>query len=84
MKVVNDDDDLLVVSDDGTIIHGRATYLRAGPLRQGVQMNVNEGSWPSSIARTDKEESGRTNLTRENRIDADPTKGNRRPTGPRA
>ena len=60
MKLVNDEDDLLVVSDDGTIIRmavGDISVL--GRSTQGVRvMNVNGGAKVISIARTDKEESG--------------------------
>ena len=58
IKVVDDDDDLLVISDDGTIIRMAvdtiSVYSRAA---QGVRiMRVAEGSRVISIARTEKEE----------------------------
>ncbi|MBE6914146.1 MAG: DNA gyrase subunit A [Ruminococcaceae bacterium] len=57
-KVVDPDDDILIISDDGTIIRmsveGISTYSRA---TQGVRlMRVAEGSRVISIARTEKEE----------------------------
>ena len=56
-KVVDDRDDLLIISDDGTIIRmavdGISVYSRA---TQGVRlMRVAEGSKVISIARTEKE-----------------------------
>ena len=56
-KVVDDSDDLLIISDDGTIIRmavdGISVYSRA---TQGVRlMRVAEGSKVISIARTEKE-----------------------------
>ena len=58
MKLVNDEDDLLAVSDDGTIIRmavGDISVL--GRSTQGVRvMNVRDGAKVISIARTDKEE----------------------------
>ena len=58
MKIVNDDDDLLVVSDDGTIIRMAVSDISVlGRSTQGVRvMNVNEGAKVISIARTEKEE----------------------------
>ncbi len=58
-KVVDETDDILIISDDGTIIRmavdGISTYGRA---TQGVRlMRVSEGSRVISIARTEKEES---------------------------
>ena len=57
-KVVDDTDDLLVISDDGTIIRmdcGSISVYRRST--QGVRlMRVNEGSRVISIARTEKEE----------------------------
>ena len=55
---MDDDDDLLVISDDGTIIRMAvdtiSVYSRAA---QGVRiMRVAEGSRVISIARTEKEE----------------------------
>ena len=57
-KVVDENDDILIISDDGTIIRmavdGISTYGRA---TQGVRlMRVAEGSRVISIARTEKEE----------------------------
>ncbi len=57
-KVVDETDDILIISDDGTIIRmdvgGISTYGRA---TQGVRlMRVQEGSRVISIARTEKEE----------------------------
>ena len=57
-KVVDETDDILIISDDGTIIRmavdGISTYGRA---TQGVRlMRVAEGSRVISIARTEKEE----------------------------
>ena len=58
VKVVDDNDDILLISDDGTIIRMAAadisTYSRA---TQGVRlMRMAEGSKVISIARTDKSE----------------------------
>ena len=58
IKVVGDDDDILMVSDDGTIIRTAAreisTYSRA---TQGVRlMRISDGSKVISIARTEQEE----------------------------
>ncbi len=57
-KVVDETDDILIISDDGTIIRmdvgGISIYGRA---TQGVRlMRVAEGSRVISIARTEKEE----------------------------
>jgi len=58
MKIVNDEDDLLVVSDDGTIIRMAVSDISVlGRATQGVRvMNVNDGAKVISIARTDKED----------------------------
>jgi len=61
-KVVDETDDLLVISDDGTIIRmdcgSISVYSRS---TQGVRlMRVNEGSRVISIARTEKEEGAET------------------------
>ncbi|MBO5975804.1 MAG: DNA gyrase subunit A [Oscillospiraceae bacterium] len=61
-KVVDETDDILIISDDGTIIRmavdGISTYGRA---TQGVRlMRVSEGSRVISIARTEKEEAEET------------------------
>ncbi|MBU5435384.1 DNA gyrase subunit A [Pseudoflavonifractor sp. MSJ-37] len=58
MKVVSDDDDILIISDDGTIIRthaaGISIYSRAA---QGVKvMSLNEGVKVISIARTEHED----------------------------
>jgi DNA gyrase subunit A len=58
VKVVDDNDDVLIISDDGTIIRMAAsdisTYSRA---TQGVKlMRINENARVISIARTEKEE----------------------------
>ena len=57
-KVVDDTDDLLVISDDGTIIRMDCGSISVyGRSTQGVRlMRVNEGSRVISIARTEKEE----------------------------
>ena len=58
VKVVDDTDDLLVISDDGTIIRMDCGSISIyGRATQGVRiMRVTEGSRVISIARTDKEE----------------------------
>ncbi len=66
-KVVDETDDILIISDDGTIIRmavdGISTYGRA---TQGVRlMRVSEGSRVISIARTEKEEAEETAETAE-------------------
>ena len=58
VKVVDENDDILLITDDGTIIRmaveGISIYGRS---TQGVRlMRVSEGSRVISIARTDKEE----------------------------
>ena len=58
MKVVNESDDILIISDDGTIIRthvvGINVYSRTA---QGVKvMNLSEGVKVISIARTEREE----------------------------
>ena len=60
VKVVDDSDDLLVISDDGTIIRMDCGSISVyGRATQGVRiMRVGEGSRVISIARTDKEEDG--------------------------
>ena len=56
-KVVDEDDDLLVISDDGTIIRMDVAEISVyGRATQGVRlMRVSEGSRVISIARTPKE-----------------------------
>lgn len=58
VKVVDDNDDVLLISDDGTIIRMAADSISTfGRATQGVRlMKVAEGSRVISIARTDKEE----------------------------
>lgn len=58
IKVVDDEDDILIISDDGTIIRmGVETISMYGRATQGVRlMRVTEGSKVISIARTEKEE----------------------------
>ncbi len=58
VKVVCDDDDILMISDDGTIIRmGAETISTFGRATQGIRlMRLIEGSKVISIARTDKEE----------------------------
>jgi len=67
VKVVDDNDDVLIISDDGTIIRmaadGITTYGRA---TQGVKlMRVSEDSKVISVARTEKEEIEETDLAEE-------------------
>jgi DNA gyrase subunit A len=56
-KVVDPEDDLLVISDDGTIIRMDVAEISVyGRATQGVRlMRVSEGSRVISIARTEKE-----------------------------
>jgi len=56
-KVVDEDDDLLVISDDGTIIRMDVAEISVySRSTQGVRlMRVSEGSRVISIARTEKE-----------------------------
>ena len=58
MKVVNENDDILIISDDGTIIRTHAAGIRGhSRTAQGVKvMNLNEGVKVISIARTEHEE----------------------------
>ena len=57
-KVVDEEDDLLVISDDGTIIRMDVAEISVyGRATQGVRlMRVSEGSRVISIARTEKED----------------------------
>lgn len=57
-KVVDDNDDVLIISDDGTIIRMAASDISIyGRATQGVKlMRVNDETKVISIARTDKEE----------------------------
>ncbi len=59
VKVVDDDDDILMISDDGTIIRVAADTISVySRTTQGVRlMRLNDGAKLISIARTDKEES---------------------------
>ena len=56
-KVVDEDDDLLIISDDGTIIRMDVAEISVyGRSTQGVRlMRVSEGARVISIARTPKE-----------------------------
>jgi len=60
VKVVDDTDDILLISDDGTIIRTAVDSISVlGRATQGViLMRVAEGSKVISIARTEKEDSG--------------------------
>ena len=59
MKVVDGEDDILMVADDGTIIRTDVASISVyGRATQGVRvMRVAEGSQVISIAATDKEDS---------------------------
>ena len=56
-KVVNDEDDVLIISEDGTMIRMAASGISLyGRATQGVRvMKVPEGVKVISVARTDKE-----------------------------
>ena len=58
VKVVDDEDDILIISDDGTIIRMAADSISMyGRSTQGVKlMRVTDGSKVISLARTEKEE----------------------------
>jgi len=58
VKVVTDEDDILIVSDDGTIIRMDASSISTlSRSTQGVRlMRIGEGTKVIAIARTDKEE----------------------------
>ena len=58
VKVVDDNDDVLIIADDGTIIRMDASDISIyGRSTQGVRlMRVGEGSRVISVARTEKEE----------------------------
>jgi DNA gyrase subunit A len=58
IKVVDDNDDVLLISDDGTIIRMAASSISTyGRATQGVKlMRIGEDARVISIARTDKEE----------------------------
>ena len=62
VKVVNDDDDILIISDDGIIIRTHAAGINIySRTAQGVKvMNLSEGVKVISIARTDHEEEEET------------------------
>ena len=59
MKVVDENDDILVVTDDGTIIRMAADSVSLlGRSTQGVRMmRLAEGAKVISIAKTDKDDS---------------------------
>ena len=58
MKVVNESDDILIISDDGNIIRTHAVGINVySRTAQGVKvMNLSEGVKVISIARTEREE----------------------------
>jgi DNA gyrase subunit A len=58
IKVADENDDILIISDDGTIIRmGANTISTYGRATQGVRlMKLTEGSKVISIARTEKED----------------------------
>jgi DNA gyrase subunit A len=58
IKVVDDNDDIMIISDDGTIIRMAAADINIyGRATQGViLMRAHEGVRVISIARTEKEE----------------------------
>lgn len=60
VRIVSADDDILVISDDGTIIRMAAdTISLLGRATQGVRiMRLAEGAKVISVARTDKEDDG--------------------------
>lgn len=60
IKVVDEIDDILLISDDGTIIRMAADSISIfGRATQGVRlMKVGEGAKVISLARTDKDETG--------------------------
>ena len=59
VKVVRDDDDLLIIADDGTIIRTAASGVSIlGRATQGVRlMRPNPGAKVISVARTEREDS---------------------------
>lgn len=65
VKIVSGDEDLLVISDDGTIIRMAAdTISLLGRATQGVRMmRLAEGAKVISIAKTDKEDDEETELS---------------------
>ena len=64
MKVVNENDDILIISDDGTIIRTHAVGINVySRTAQGVKvMHLSEGVKVISIARTEREEEEETVL----------------------
>ncbi len=58
MFFVHEDEDILLITDDGTIIRSRAADIRlCGRVSQGVRiMRLNEGSRVVGVCRADKEE----------------------------
>ena len=73
VKVVCDNDDILMISDDGTIIRmGADTISTFGRATQGIRlMRLIEGSKVISIARTDKEEGAELVLPEESVTEAE-------------
>lgn len=74
VKVVDDADDILIISDDGTIIRmGADTISTFGRATQGVRlMRLADTSKVISIARTDKEEAEEEADEEENSEEATP------------
>ena len=70
-KIVSENDDVLIISDDGTIIRMAADDISVyGRYTQGVRlMRVSEGSRVISIARADKEEESSSESNGEDNAD---------------
>ena len=73
IKLVDEEDDVLLISDDGTMIRvGASTISLFGRATQGVRlMRLNEGSKLISVATTDKEDAEETIASEEEELNAD-------------
>ena len=76
MMFVHEDEDILLITDDGTIIRSRASDIRlCGRATQGVRiMRLSEGSTVVGVCRAEKEEE--ESPTEENPTEGNPTEGN--------
>ena len=73
IKVVTDADDVLIISDDGTIIRMDAASISTlSRSTQGVRlMRISDGAKVIAIARTDKEEESDEDIDEETDVDDD-------------
>ena len=84
VKVVTDEDDVLIISDDGTIIRMDAASISTlSRSTQGVRlMRIGEGAKVIAIARTDKEEEGDEDIGEEANLEADTDDGDAQELSP--